>query len=222
MTRTRSSTPTSSSLQAQPTASDAERYVTAIEKLADRAALVEFWAKIENNETPEFKDGKALEYFVLQAFKVEGAEVTWPYDIRLSEVDDDGTESTGEQIDGAIFVDGIHVLVESKHEKKTAKQTGRVDIEPIAKLRNQLLRRPALTVGVIFSMNGFTPAAKTLTRYIAPQTILLWDGNDIREALHNEHLGLRGGLRKKLRWAVERGLPDLPLKDPLAKELQSV
>jgi hypothetical protein len=51
-----------------------------------------------------------------------------------------------------------------------------VNIEAIAKLRNQLLRRPAATIVSVFSRSGFTEAKVTLTGFVAPQTILLWRG----------------------------------------------
>lgn len=67
-----------------------------------------------------------------------------------------------EQIDGAIHVGGLHVIVESKD------QAASQDIEPIAKLRNQLLRRPSGAVGVCFSTGGFTPSARLLAHVMAP------------------------------------------------------
>lgn len=78
-----------------------------------------------------------------------------------------------EQIDSTIYSDGLACLVESKDLAQ------RVNIEPLAKMRNQLLRRVVATIGIIFSGNGFTYAAIALARYIAPQTILLWTGDEI-------------------------------------------
>ncbi|MCC3513373.1 MAG: hypothetical protein JGK29_31490 [Microcoleus sp. PH2017_17_BER_D_A] len=83
-----------------------------------------------------------------------------------------------EQIDGAVHWLGLSCLVESKD---FADKT--VDITPIAKLRNQLLRRPAGTVGLIFSRTGFTNAAVSLSYFSLPQAILMWNGAELKYAL---------------------------------------
>lgn len=93
------------------------------------------WDNIENRSTPEWDAGRAFEYLVLRAFQLDGARVKWPYSVTLF-------DEEVEQIDGAVHCLGLSCLVESKDfTDKT------VDITPIAKLRNQLLRRPAGTVG---------------------------------------------------------------------------
>lgn len=51
--------------------------------------------------------GKALEYLVLRAFQLGGAEVTWPYEVRRRNV-------VVEQVDGAVYVDGLTCLIEAK------------------------------------------------------------------------------------------------------------
>ncbi|UUO15978.1 MULTISPECIES: restriction endonuclease [Aphanizomenonaceae] len=79
-----------------------------------------------------------------------------------------------EQIDGVVYADGLSCIIECKDTAKPVK------IEPIAKLRNQLLRRPAATIGSIFSRSGFTEASETLAGFVAPQTILLWGGEEIK------------------------------------------
>jgi hypothetical protein len=40
--------------------------------------LVNLWNQIESGNTPGWDSGKALEYLILLAFQLEGAEVTWP------------------------------------------------------------------------------------------------------------------------------------------------
>jgi hypothetical protein len=179
--------------------------VRAVQAL-DRQALLDLWDAILRRDTPGFPPGRALEHLVLRAFELEGAEVTWPYSVRLGE-DDDETE----QIDGAVYVDGIFAIVEAKDHGDATATRGRVKFEPIAKMRSQLLRRPGLTLGMVFSTNGFTEPAKILARFVAPQTILLWDGNDLAHALRHEKM--RHGLRRKLRYAVEQGLPDYDLTE---------
>ena len=87
-----------------------------------------------------WEPGKAFEYLILRAFELEGAVVTWPYVIRLSPSETGGDT---EQIDGAVYVDGLACIVEAKDTANTTR------IEPIAKMRNQLLRRPSSSVGLI-------------------------------------------------------------------------
>jgi hypothetical protein len=86
-----------------------------------------------------------------------------------------------------------------------AKDTSKsMNIEPIAKMRNQLLRRPASTVGLIFSRGGFSSAATTLIKFVGPQTILLWKGEEVAHSL--DHRAFREGLSRKYRRTVEQGL----------------
>jgi hypothetical protein len=82
-------------------------------------------------------------------FELDGAQVTWPYSVRLF-----GGRET-EQIDGSVRFGGLHWLIECKDEKED------VAVDPIAKLRNQLLRRPSGTVGLVFTTTKLLPFAKT-------------------------------------------------------------
>ena len=159
--------------------------------------LIKLWSEIESGNTPNWDAGKALEYLVLRAFQLNNAEVTWPYSVYL-----DGEEI--EQIDGVVYADGLSCIIECKDTAKPVK------IEPIAKLRNQLLRRPAATIGSIFSRNGFTEASETLAGFVAPQTILLWGGEEIKYSLENECI--RRALIKKYRICVEQGLANYNIK----------
>jgi Restriction endonuclease len=159
--------------------------------------ILRLWNEIQLGDTPGWEPGKALEYLTLRAFQLEGAEVTYPYSVVLE-------EEEIEQIDGAIYSDNLACLIECKD------LIGRVNIEPIAKMRNQLLRRPASAVGIVFSRNGFTYAATTLARYISPQTILLWTGDELKYAL--EQRLLRSSLLRKYRICVQEGLPDYEIR----------
>jgi hypothetical protein len=155
--------------------------------------LRDLWQGIEARNTIGWDPGKALEYMVLRAFELEGVEVTYPYSVVLE-------DEELEQIDGALYVNGLACIVECKD------LAGRVNIEPIAKMRNQLLRRPASAIGVVFSHGGFTSTATTLARYIAPQTVLLWTGEEIGYAL--DHCCFSAGLTRKYRACVEQGVPN--------------
>jgi hypothetical protein len=158
------------------------------------------WENIEQRNTPQWDAGKAFEYLILRAFQLDGAQVRWPYRVQLF-----GEEV--EQIDGAIYCAGISCLVESKD---FADKTN-VDVAPIAKLRNQLLRRPAGTVGLVFSRTGFTDPARHLSYFSLPQTILLWNGEEIKYALDNEIICEL--LTLKYRVCVEDGLPDYDVRE---------
>ena len=157
-------------------------------------ALRSLWDNIEKRNTPDWESGKAFECLIIRAFELDGAEVRYPYNVRLF-------EEEIEQIDGAIHISEFSCLVESKDfaDKK-------VDIAPIAKLRNQLLRRPTATVGLVFSRTGFTDPARTLSRFLSPHAILLWDGNEIEYALDNQKICEL--LILKYRVCIEDGLPD--------------
>ena len=63
-------------------------------------------------------------------FELDKAQVTWPYRVPLF-----GGEAE-EQIDGAVRLGGLHWLIETKD------QADNIAMDPIAKLRNQMLRRP--------------------------------------------------------------------------------
>jgi Restriction endonuclease len=169
------------------------------QRIADYTApqLLELWGQIQSGETPGWEPGKALEYLVVRAFEIEDASVRYPFSVQL-----EGT--VVEQIDGVVFSDGLSCLVECKD------QVSNISIDPIAKLRNQLLRRPARAIGLMFSTTDFTSAAIILAQYSGNQAILLWDGQDLEYALR--HRQMRIGLLKKYRYCIERGSPSYSLK----------
>ncbi len=138
-----------------------------------------------------------MEHLVLRAFELSGAEVVWPYSVSI-----DG--QIVEQIDGLVMHAGVTCMIESKDLATD------VNIEPLAKLRNQLMRRPAGVVGCVFSSTGFTDPAKTLARFMAPHAILLWQGPEIAHLL-----GLRSfteALGTKLRQLIQHGNPDFDIR----------
>ncbi|MDZ8050592.1 MAG: restriction endonuclease [Aulosira sp. ZfuVER01] len=156
--------------------------------------LIILWSEIKAKDTSNFWDkGKALEYLVLRTFQLDGAEVAWPYSVKIQ-------DTIVEQIDGVVYTDSLACLIECKDETKE------VNIEPIAKLRNQLLRRPATAIGSVFSRSGFTEAAVTLTGFVAPQTILLWGGQEIEYSLTNKCICKF--LVKKYRFCVQNCIPN--------------
>jgi hypothetical protein len=157
--------------------------------------LITLWSAIESGDTKTlgWNAGKALEYLVLRAFQIDGADVTWPYSVYM-----DSKEL--EQIDGVVYADGLACIIECKDKSEQIK------FEPIAKLKSQLLRRPTSTIASVFSRNGFTESAETLTAAIAPHNVFLWTGSEIHYSLQNKCI--RKSLIKKYRFCVEKGLPN--------------
>jgi hypothetical protein len=172
--------------------------IEAIRRYNDFEGLLTLWEEIRAGTVANSWDsGKALEYLILRAFELEGAEVVWSYEVRH------GGRDALEQIDGVVYVDGLYVMVEVKDQAEL------VSYEPIAKLRAQIQRRPGLVIGVVLSRSGFTQPAKDLTRMSTPLSVLLWDGAELEEILRGVLSGgMRQALRLKLRHAVEQALPD--------------
>ncbi|NEZ67035.1 hypothetical protein D0962_30515 [Leptolyngbyaceae cyanobacterium CCMR0082] len=177
--------------------------------------LLQFWQSIQDRNTPDWAPDKAFEYFILRAFQLEGADITYPYGVQLSDITSPyeftSAHQTVEQIDGVVYCDGLTCLIEAKD------QTEPLNVEPIAKMRNQLLRRHASTIGVVFSCSGFTPPASILAQYLSPQMVLLWSEKEITYAL--EQGCMRQSLLKKYRVCIEKGKPDYDPRPEEAKTL---
>jgi hypothetical protein len=105
-----------------------------------------------------------------------------------------------EEIDGYVKTSNIGFMVESKDMRDP------VGIGPVAKLRNQLARRPGGLLGCVFSRTGFTPPAVILSTYCAPQSILLWSGKEIAAALMD--CKMTHALEEKYEVLLRMGLPD--------------
>lgn len=161
-----------------------------------RPALLSLWRQILAGDTPGWAAGRALEYLVLRAFELDGAAVTWPFNVSVG-------GATVEQIDGVIYADGIASLVECKDSSRP------VNFEPLAKLRQQLLRRPPSVIGCCFARSGFTPEAMLLAERSSPQNVLLWQGDEIEFGLKRQRM--RSGLLAKFRHSVEHALPDFKI-----------
>jgi hypothetical protein len=160
----------------------------------DEALILQLWEQISSKNTTGWEPGKAFEYLILRAFQLKGAEVRYPYSVQLH-------GEVVEQIDGAIYWNNMNCIIECKDYQRS----GRVSFEPIAKLRNQLLRRPAPTIGCLFSTTEYTEPAVTLAGFVAPQTILLWEGAEIDYLIK---LGdICKALELKYRAYVEEGEP---------------
>ena len=115
--------------------------------------------------------GEAIEYlvmpFLIQLDPEEPATVRYPYEVSLY-----GEEV--EEIDGAVAF--ARTLVFSG-EQRLGKNIG---IGPIVETGSQLLRRPAGTIGIMFSKKTFTIPAIYLAHFTMPQAVLLWSGFDYK------------------------------------------
>ena len=168
-------------------------YVALIQQM-DTAQLHALLQELETGQpVPGWASGKAFEHIILRGFEIERAEVTWPFNVQL-------IGETIEQIDGAVYVQSLSCLVEAKDYNEP------INVEPIAKLRNQLMRRPPGTMGLVFARSGFTEPAKLSTRIMNPLQILLWGYEELEVSLRNQTLCR--ALLTKYRYAVEYGVPD--------------
>lgn len=170
-----------------------------IKGITDWNGLRDLWAAIRLGNPPGWDAGEALEYLVIRAFELdpdEPALVRYPYRVLLF-------EEIVEEIDGAVHLPGLSCIVESKDWEK------HVAITPIVKMRNQLLRRPAGTVGLLFTREGFTRPAVHLAHFTMPQAVLLWSGADLQFAMDAGRICRF--LRLKHRVCCEEGIPDCDL-----------
>ncbi len=58
-----------------------EGYINKITELKSTTDLVQFWEKVKQKDTPLWQNGKALEYLIIRAFELNGANVSYPYEI---------------------------------------------------------------------------------------------------------------------------------------------
>lgn len=167
----------------------------------DWPELQALWEGIKAGNTPDWDGGEALEYLVVRAFELDPDEpvtVRYPYEVSLF-------GEKVEEIDGAVHLPGMSCLVESKDWGKN------VAIGPIVKLRSQLLRRPAGTVGLMFSKKSFTKPAIYLAHFTMPQAILLWSVYDLEIALQEKRICRF--VRLKHQVCCEDGIPDYDLRE---------
>ena len=160
--------------------------------------LVQTWNKREQQEIKDtWGQGKFFEYAIIRAFETEGAQVRYPYIVHSHHIGIDGNKVL-EQIDGAIYVNGLSVIVESKDYKKKS-----IDIEPLAKLQVRLRRRPSPVIGCLFSASDMTWTAQALIETLMPHTILFWSKRDIEYCFEN-HCFVEG-LQLKYKSVIEDG-----------------
>ncbi len=172
-----------------------------IKLIADWNGLRALWSAIRAGKPAGWESGEALEYLVIRAFELdpdESVTVRYPYEVSLF-------GEKVEEVDGAVHLPGLSCLVESKDWGKN------VAVAPIVKMRSQLLRRPAGTIGLMFSKKTFTLPAKYLAHFTMPQAVLLWSAFDLQVAMGEGRICRF--LRLKHRVCCEDGIPDYDLRE---------
>lgn len=160
--------------------------------------LVAKWKRRKDKDIEDaWGQGKFFEYAIIRAFEIEGAQVRYPYIVHSHHIGIEGNKVL-EQIDGAIYVDGLSVIVESKDYKKK-----NIDIEPLAKLQVRLRRRPSQVIGCLFCDSDMTWPAQMLIESLMPHTILFWSKRDVEYCFTN-HCFVEG-LKLKYRAVIEYG-----------------
>ena len=133
---------------------------------------------------------------MIRSFELEGAEVAYLFTVQMGGM-------IVEQIDGAVHTNGRSCLIECKD------QAGNVNIDPIAKLKNQLSRRPNGVIGSMVSSTSFTEATVYLSQYNMNQAVLLWNSDDITYGLTQQFMSR--GLFRKYWYCVQTGKTDYNL-----------
>jgi hypothetical protein len=167
--------------------------------------LIGLWNTILLKKAWDWDPGWAFQYLIVRAFELEGAEVKYPFPVYLE-------KTKIEELDGYIYLKeyNIHIIIESKDQEEPQ------NITPIAKLRNQLMRRPAGTIGSIFSTSGFTWPSLLLGQFLAPHTILFWEKEEIEYCLKNS-LFTRG-VMIKYKYSIENGISNFVIDKAIINE----
>ena len=129
---------------------------------------------------------------MVRAFALSGLRAEYPYEVPLG-------SRTLEQIDGMVYLGDVPFLIECKDRRA-------VDMLVVAKMRNQLMRRPPSTMGCVFASGEFTVPATVLCDFAAPHRITLWSGKDITTALGERNFAKP--LRRKYEELCMFGLTD--------------
>ena len=147
---------------------------------------------IKSGEVSEWwEPGKAFEYLVMRMFELDQAKVTYAFPVHFE-------EDPIEEIDGVVHLDSLSCIVECKNQSNPVNPT------PVSKLRNQLLRRPNHTIALLFSTSGFTSPAYIIANFMMPQTILLWNTDEIDYLFENR--SICNELISKFRHSVKTGM----------------
>lgn len=185
-------------LNFNPYTDSEKRLITNIRSY-DWGKLKKFWSQIKIGNTSGWASGKALEYMLVRAFDLEGAEVVYPYNNTV--------HIAKEQFDGYIFVKelGAGFLIECKD------WNDKVTFDELAKLHGRLTYRMPSTYGIFLSKMGFTPSSVELMFMMHPHNILLWSFDEIDECFKN-HKFMKA-LKYKYQYAMITANPFIAVID---------
>jgi hypothetical protein len=182
-------------------------YVKKIQGL-DWKELSDLWKEIKSGSPiTGWESGKAFEYLIPRIFELDKVQVKYPFEVKMPY-----NEKTMEQIDGVIYPYGMPVLIESKDYNDGDGGKKNIGIEPIAKLRNQLSRRPYNSIGCVYSSGGFTEAVANLIDYLGNETILLWQGEEVEMCI--QKMAIKEFFRIKYEMRVEHGIQNFNVATP--------
>ncbi len=116
----------------------------------------------------------------------------------------------GEQIDGAFIFEGWHYIVECRWRKKIS------DIRQVDGLLGQVLRSGEQTMGVFFSINGWSQNVPELLKQNPSKSIILMDGKDFHSVL-SKKISLEKLLKEKISELNFRGDPFVSAEEIIKK-----
>ncbi|HEX4319299.1 MAG TPA: hypothetical protein VHZ52_00245 [Acidobacteriaceae bacterium] len=125
--------------------------------------------------------GYLLENLLIETFKLHQIDVVRSF----------RRNNNSEQIDAAFKLEGWHYLVECRWREKLA------DTRQVDGLRGQVQRSGKQTMGVFFSVNGWSAHVPGNLKQNPDKSVLLMDGYDLRVVLEGR-IGLRELLLAKL------------------------
>jgi hypothetical protein len=180
-------------------------YQLKIQQYNSHEELTQLWEEILADQAKDWAGGMALQYLIVRAFELEGAEVKYAFSVRKPTSHPQNNKPM-EEIDGVVYIDNgiLPVLIESKDKDSN------VNNDPISKMGNQLSRRPKNVLGAVFSSKDFTPAVYDLADLAHTHKILLWNSDDIDYCLRTKTFV--PGMIAKYHHAVETGQYDANLK----------
>lgn len=112
-------------------------------------------------------------------------------------------KAKGEQIDGSFLYGGQVFLLEAKWLEKE------LPASVVGTFQNKVMGKLIGTLGVFFSMSGFSSDAADAISKGKPINTIMFSGPDIVASM-DQTIGFRKVLGEKLRMAAEEGLPYWP------------
>jgi hypothetical protein len=139
--------------------------------------------------------GRVFERWIIDAFKLSGFEVEYPFTVPMLVGDQRGVS---EELDGLVIDGWQAFLVQSKFWESRP-----VDYGPLAEFNDQVRRRTTTTLGLFFSAFPVSVPAAALASSLQPIRFLLFQRQDIDWAI--ERRDMRSLLALKWRCAVKYG-----------------